>query len=785
MRPFVLIFLTCAVLLPARAADLTEAERLDLANGLYARGMYELAVKEYRALLKDFPASKSADAIHYRLGESFRQIDRPSAAEENYRTVFEKYPSSPFRHRAGFRRAGVFMDAARYDSAIDVYKAVLQAGPPEEIESASYYFVGKAYASVGETNEAVSAFTVVKDRHANTPFCSYALLSLAGIREAKGEKDAALKLYSDAASKPSSARVGAEALFQMAETYFRGGDFEKSAETYDRLLKTYPSDMRSAQAPLQAAWASHNAGRYTTALERTAAALAREQIQKADEWLYLKANSERQLVRNEDAVASYSELLKRFPESRFANSALYEKALVYYKMGRFRDAVASASGVDIGKALKKDVYWLLAESFSSLDNHDSAVQYYRLIVKEFPDSDVTAEAAFKLAHSLRERGDHRAASRYYGMVATQFPSHALAPRALFASAYCLAKENQHEEAARDWAALVRLYGEHPLVEESLFQQAMSEMRLGKEDLTVATLKELLRRFPKSRFTAEARYWRGVLLNRSDHAADAAEELRLALAAGPSSEMEREIRYALALSLQKAGKFPESATLLEAVLKTPKGADVPPDLLQWLSEYRFEEKKYAESVAAGQALAGREGNGTWQQAGWTLVGRGLWASGNQAGARDAFTRALAIDAGTAFEGEAALRLGDIAYASKTYDQARDYYERAAGLAMEHETLAVRANAYAGMARSFRALSQPAAAARYFMSVAVLYDDPVIVPGCLFEAAAVLHEIGRKEEARQAARELRTRYPDSEWSKRPEIDPWLAEGEAGSSENETAP
>ncbi|NQT91740.1 MAG: tetratricopeptide repeat protein [Lentisphaerae bacterium] len=785
MRHFALIMLLCAALRPAMGADLTEEERFDLANGLYSRGMHELAVKEYRTLLRDFPSSKDVDTIHFRLGESFRRIGRHAEAEEHYRTVFEQYASSRFRYKAGFRRAGVFMDSGRYGSAIDMYDALIQAGPPKEIQSASHYFTGKAYASLGKTNDAVSAFVAVKDRYAETPFYSYALLALAGIKSGRGEKDAALKLYADAASKPASARVGAEALFQMAETCFRNGDFERSAETYDRLLKTYPSDMRSEQAPLQAAWASHNAGRYTTALARTVAALAASKLEKKDEWLYLRANCERQLVRNANAVSTYSGLLKKFPDSRFANATLYEKALVYYKMGRFKDAVAAASTVETGESLKKDVYWLLAESFSSLDDYDSAVQYYRLIVKEFPDSDVTAEAAFKLAHSLQERGDYRAASRYYGMIATRFSSHGLASRALFASAYCLAKEGMHEEAARDWAALVRTYPTHPLVEESLFQQAMSEMRLGRDEATLATLGDLLRRFPKSLFTVEARYWRGVLLNRSDQGKEAVEELRLALAAAPGKEMEREIQFALALSLQKAGAFPESASLLETVLKTPKADGVPPNLLQWLAEYRFGEKKYAESVAAARALAGREKGDAWRQAGWTLVGRGLRVAGDEAGARDAFQKALQIAAGTPFEGEAALRLGDIAYASKTYDKARDYFERAAGLAMEHETLAVRANAYAGLARSLRALSQPAAAARYFMSVAVLYDDPVIVPECLHGAAAALHEIGRKEEARQAALELRKRYPDSGWAKRDEVDEWLAADAPAPADGETRP
>jgi len=53
------------------------------------------------------------------------------------------------------------------------------------------------------------------------------------------------------------------------------------------------------------------------------------------EWLYLKANCERQLLKHEAAVGTYTELLKVHSAGRFANAGRYEKALTFYKRGMF------------------------------------------------------------------------------------------------------------------------------------------------------------------------------------------------------------------------------------------------------------------------------------------------------------------------------------------------------------------------------------------------------------------------------------------------------------------
>jgi len=68
-----------------RAAPEADAERLQLADGLYSRGMYRLAAREYEAFLLEFPDSKKIDVVLFRMGESYRQEGRHVEAEKAFR----------------------------------------------------------------------------------------------------------------------------------------------------------------------------------------------------------------------------------------------------------------------------------------------------------------------------------------------------------------------------------------------------------------------------------------------------------------------------------------------------------------------------------------------------------------------------------------------------------------------------------------------------------------------------------------------------------------------------
>ena len=765
-----LVCLVSSVLLvlSSFAGALDEQERLQFADGLYSRGMHELALKEYEAFLRTFPASANMDIVHFRIGECARGLGKFEAAEKEFETVF-KTSKTDYRYKAGFKRAELFAEMGRNDAAIDLYRAVIKENPPEEIASASHYQLGDLLLKTGKNDDAVKTFEQVKQLYPSSRFFSFAILKLGEIYgKDPARMDEVIKLYAIIIGKPASPRIGAEALFQTAELYFRNKAYEKSAEAYRKLLADYPTDERSVEARIQAAWAQHNAGYYAEAFKITEDALTNNLPGGKSEWLYLKANCERQLTRNEDAIKTYTQIVAQYSDSRMGNPARYETALTYFKMGKYLNAVREADKVKLEPDdMKKNVYWLMAESFSALKDADGAIQYYRLIVKDFPQSDIAAEATYRLAHHLQIKGDFREASRYYTLVAENFPKNMLAPKALYASGFCLSKENMGAEALRDWAALVQKYPDDQVVEEALYQKAFGETRIRRDKEALETFRELLKKFPKSRYASDAHYWQGMFLSDQKHWQDAEEELRKALSSSPGKELEREAQFGLAAVLQKTGKLDESAGLLQSLVASPIKDKIPSELVRWLAEYMFDRKKYPESVASAQLLLFRSSGPEWQQTGWGLIGRTHFAEGDMKGAEDAFRKALAVKASTPFAAEAAIRLGDITYGGKNLDESAKSYEQAARLAVDESMLGVRARAYAGLGRVAKSKNDMDGAARYFMSVAILYDDPQLVSECLYEAAGAFSKLGKKEESSKAVKELLERYPDSIWAKKPDI------------------
>jgi len=749
----------------SRGDTMDEGDRLQFADGLFARGMHELALKEYESFLRDFPSTAKADAVHFKMGECYRGLGKVADAEKEFLGVFTGYTNSEFRLKAGFRQAVLVTESGQDESAIGLFQALLNEKLPDDIAAASCYHLGELFEKTGKNEDATKAFEQTKNLYPSSTLYSYALLKVgATYARDKAREDQALEMYRLAAEKPATSRIGAEALFQAAEIYFSRKTFDKSAEAYKKLLTQYPADQRAIESRLQGAWACHNAGLYVDAMNIAGGALKGELGDKKPEWLYLKANCERQLMKNESAVETYSQLLEQHPTSSLVNVARYEKALTCYKMGKFKDAVEEAGKVTQTPEFKKDVCWLLAESHAALKEEDLAIQYYRIITAEFPKSDVACDAAYRLAHHLQGKKEFKEASRCYNIVAVNFPENKLAPMALFASAFCGASDGRHEDALRDWATLIQKYPSDALVEESFYHKAVTEIGLKRFSEGMTSLRELLKKFPASKFAADAHYWLGVTLEQEKKPQDAEPELQVAVKDGAGKDWLKEAEFRLATVLQKNGKNDEAAVLFQSLLTSPLRDNFSPQLLEWLSEYRFDKKEYRESVDAAQLMVERNKNAEWQQIGWCLIGRGQIAQGDKASAGLSYRKAVALDAKTPLLAESALRLGELTMGGTNQADAAKFFAQAASLASDEKLLGVRARAYVGLGRAAKAVSDSEGAARYFMSVAVLYDDAEIVPECLFEAAEAYKKLGKQDEAAKTIKELKERYPQSDWAKK---------------------
>ncbi len=747
--------------IPAYGDALPVVEQVQFADALYVRGLYELALDEYLRISREHPELDLLDQVLYRAGESHRRLGNPRAAERFYWRVVNEFSDSAFRERAEFRRAEVLLLLGRDADAYQLFSAFLQDSPTRpELIAAALFYQAEAARNLGRLEAAEELYTEVFENHSESPFAAYAALDLAAIWRLDPERAGnAVQLYERVLADPPTQAAAAEAWFQKGDWLFTLSRYQEAAAAYDRLLADHPDSGRAAEAALQAAWSYYHVGRFADALTLAEAAVEAEQEgDELVEWLYLLANVQRQLLRTEEAQATYAALIELDGrDGEWGRIAAYEKAVMAFRRDDFDDVLELVAAIEPHEDLRVDLYWLLAESYRAVGRVDEAVQYYRLLLDAEPEGELAPRAWFRLAQILQNRRDFAEAARAYRQLATQFPADELAPDAWMAAAFCYGMLERWDDALRSWNELIDQHPRHALVSEALYQTGLVYLQTDRVEQGTETLQRLLQTQPGSRWEAEAHFQIGVIQQQEGEFALAEESFRAALAAEPASALARDVQYRLAVNLHQQGQVAEAADLLEELVPE-QGEQMPESLLEWLAVYRLEQGEYPQAAAVAGVLVARATTDAWRQIGYALQGQGWQGQGDVDAAITSFQRSLAQPAETRDGAEAALALARLHVSQEKIEEARTLFQDVARQATD-VWIDLRAQAIFGLGEAAEWLEDDSSAARYFLAVGIIFDDQEWVPAALQRAAAALERQGRTDEKERTLAELRERFPDA--------------------------
>lgn len=761
--PRMLLLALGLVTLSARAV--TPADRAQFADGLFARGLYDLALQEYQPLLTNQPPVAQLDVLLFRAAECQRHLGRTREAAMLYGRVVQDFPQSAHRHRAAFRRAELHATGGQYLEAVNYFRALAADQPPADLLASALYWQGYCEARLNLLEPAAQSYGRVVRELTNSPFHGYACLGLAEVNVRAGAPAAAQQaLYEQATRSAASPRVAAEGWFQLGDLAYRGKDFAAAAHAYEQLLTRHPTDERVAPARLQAAWSYLHVGRVGEALKMAHAAVNRTPVEQEAEWLYLKANCERQLKQHEAARASYARLLAARPPAELAGNALYEQTLVAFEQRDHAAVVAMARGAVSTNEYAEDLLWMLAESQAALGQRADALASYGELGRRFAQSPRALPADYQRARLLREQGDGAGAAQLYREVAGRAGTNALAGDALLQAALARVALRQTEEALRDWDALIQRFPGHAQLDRALYEKAQAEVALGRDEAARATAERLVKEFPDRAVSGPGHYLLGILLERGGKPDAAEYHYQVAQKKEGPGALADQIQFRRASVLQRQGRSDEAATLLQQLLTTTARTNMQPQLMEWLARFNLQGGKYEEAEVAGLALVLAVEEPTWRQMGWYIIGRGRQGQGKAGPAREAYQEALRVPARTREGVESALYLGRVGLETKDYPLATECFAKAAEMAAGDDVLDIRAQSYFGLGQAARAQEKWDDASRYFLGVGVLFDDPKLTPEAMYYAAEALGKLNRAADREKTLQELKQRYPDSEWAKK---------------------
>jgi TolA-binding protein len=316
------------------------------------------------------------------------------------------------------------------------------------------------------------------------------------------------------------------------------------------------------------------------------------------------------------------------------------------------------------------------------------------------------------------------------------------------------QDKNYDVALADLNTILSKYPAAHEREAALQQKALILGQQGNSKGMSDTFRQLLKEFPKSSVAAQAQFYIGK-------AAFEAKDYKGAIAPLNASRQLSKEQYYDAATVRIVSCYfylKDRKTLtneVDSFMATNSNAAIPADILQWLGVENYNEKNYPAAQKYLSALAKLDNPSNVKPDLWFYLGDTESRLKNFPEAETAYARYLQSASDPAGKAKVLLALGAAKIGSHKADEAQKIAEEIMALQPEGQVNA-EARLLAGDVQVERGNFDEAA--RAFMGVALLYDDPAITPRALQKAAEAYGKAGKAEEADKASRQLHEKYPN---------------------------
>ena len=144
--------------------------QLDSANALFARKLYDVAVREYQKYLDQFPSGGGRANMYFCLGECFRTLNKEKLARTNFQIVLDKFGESEFAGLAAYRIAETYFTQKEYGASLPLFhRAAAKVKEPSAALSARY-FEARCLEALDRKSEARDLYLQVIDAKNPNPY---------------------------------------------------------------------------------------------------------------------------------------------------------------------------------------------------------------------------------------------------------------------------------------------------------------------------------------------------------------------------------------------------------------------------------------------------------------------------------------------------------------------------------------------------------------------------------------------------------------------------------------
>jgi TolA-binding protein len=742
--------------LDSQNADPAKAQ-LAIADGLYIRKLYDLAVPEYEKYLGQFLTDSGRPSAMYRLADCYANLGQEEPALNTYRMLVDEVRTGEFVGSAAFRLASRAFDKKNFQEAAPLYEKAYANAKSPEIKLTARYYQAKCLELVGKKAEAAVAYGDVAKYTGKNPYRDAARLSLAYFALENNQKQQAFDLFSQLGTDAVKPAVRAEALTRAG---ILAADL-KQKDNADQLFKAAIALNAEGKwkqiAELEQMKLQYEGDKFSQVLDSYAKSTNSLGDETRPSVMLLVANSYRQLGKQQKALELYNQLIHIYSNTPEAYDARYQR-LVSLDAIKDPSLVAEvdsylATGPSRDRADKAKL--LKAQTLFQQRRFEAAGRLYLELTNSSLADQYKADCYYAAGFSFLQLNDNQSAIHAFTGLIDKFPKHRMTSKALLKRALLYQEAKNLPAALNDFNKIIADYPASAETASALLQKGLTLGQQAQYPQMTATFRELLKNYPNSTGAAQANYWIGWAAFEGKHFEEAIAPLSKARDLNPD-EFAEKTTLRLILCYQNLRKKTEAAKEVDGFIqKDPQRISMVLDVCRWLGSEFYNENNFVQAAKYFGLMTKNMEPAKVDKSIWLNYAKSLNALKNYQDAVAAVNHYLETATDPAERAQGFIVLSSAQLGAKDLDPATKSAEETLTLQPEGR-LNAEGRMLLGDIESARGNYENAA--RSYMSVAVLYEDPEVTPRALQHAYEAFQKAGNEPQATKTLSELKARFPN---------------------------
>lgn len=353
MHKIFVSIITLLIVLPLFAQNLPE--KFNDAMNAYNNQLYSEAYKIFDEVIKDYDVEDELYSVaRFYAANSLLKMGKKDESTSGFEYIVNNIVWSKFREESLFKLGLIYYDLNRFALSRKNHLMLIYQYPNSEYLGSSMYWIGESYSAEGKLDDAIEFLTqAIEDKSANR-YRDHSIYALASIYEKKHDYQNAVKYYDQLLTYHSNSSLALEAQVRIGVCYFYLKDY------YNSILELNNPDIQK---------------------------LPTENLSEA---LYLLANSHYRVEEYSDAANTYSEVIKRFPNSDIYRNSQYGLAWSLFQQSKYGEAYQVFNTLSEGYdsiAIKSFIWKGESKRYAGQTNEALAI-FQNFLVK-YPDDPST------------------------------------------------------------------------------------------------------------------------------------------------------------------------------------------------------------------------------------------------------------------------------------------------------------------------------------------------------------------------------------------------------------